>query len=281
VDPTVATNKQRREAARRHLERQLERRREAELRRRRATTITSAVLALVLVAVVALVLIVTTGDDTKNTADGVACNYTASTETPAKQVDTPDAAGVVNKGTVTANVVTTQGPLVFTLNRALAPCTVNSFVSLANQKYYDASPCHRANTSSIYILQCGDPSGTGSGGPGYTIPDEYTGTEKYTRGVLAMANTGSANTGGGQFFIVYKDDALPASYTIFGTVTSGMDIIDKVAAAGTDSANGDGDGAPLLPISITSVTITASTTSAPVAPSSAASSTAVSSSPAG
>jgi peptidyl-prolyl cis-trans isomerase B (cyclophilin B) len=158
-------------------------------------------------------------------------------------------------GTVTVAVKTTQGDMSFALNRKAAPCTVESFVSLVQQKYYDKTPCHRVNTSSIYVLQCGDPTGKGTGGPGYTIPDEVSGKEKYTRGVLAMANTGQPHSGGGQFFIVYKSDKLPASYTIFGTVTKGLAVVDKVAAKGSDNANGSGDGKPKLPISISSMTV--------------------------
>jgi peptidyl-prolyl cis-trans isomerase B (cyclophilin B) len=152
-------------------------------------------------------------------------------------------------------VKTTQGNMTFTLNRKTAPCTVESFVSLLQQKYYDKTPCHRVNTSSLYLLQCGDPTGKGNGAPGYSIPDEVTGKEKYTTGVIAMANTGQPHSGGGQFFIVYKTDQLPPSYTVFGTVSKGLAVVDKVAAKGSDNSNAKGDGKPTLPITITSMTV--------------------------
>jgi peptidyl-prolyl cis-trans isomerase B (cyclophilin B) len=130
---------------------------------------------------------------------------------------------------------------------------VANFVSLAQQKYFNSTPCHRLTTGSgLYVLQCGDPSGTGSGGPGYEFPDELTGTEKYTRGVLAMANAG-ANTNGSQFFIVYKDSQLPPKYTVFGSVTSGLGVVDKVAAKGVQG--GGSDGKPALPITIQKVAV--------------------------
>jgi peptidyl-prolyl cis-trans isomerase B (cyclophilin B) len=157
-------------------------------------------------------------------------------------------------GTVTAKLQTSQGALTFTLNRKQAPCAVESFVSLAKQHYYDSTPCHRLTTTGIYVLQCGDPTGTGSGGPGYSFNDELSGKERYTRGVLAMANSGP-NTNGSQFFIVYKFSPLPPSYTVFGTVTSGLDVVDKVAAKGSDNSNGTGDGKPKLPVTIQKVTV--------------------------
>jgi peptidyl-prolyl cis-trans isomerase B (cyclophilin B) len=145
--------------------------------------------------------------------------------------------------------------MTFMLNRAAAPCTVASFVSLVSQKYFNKTPCHRLTTSGIYVLQCGDPTGTGTGGPGYTIPDEFKSTDKYTTGVLAMANTGQPHSGGSQFFIVYKDSTLQPAYTIFGTVSTGLNVVDKVAAKGSNNANGPGDGKPKLPITITSMTV--------------------------
>ena len=112
---------------------------------------------------------------------------------------------------------TTVGDLEATLDREKTPCTVNSFVSLAEQGYFDDVKCHRMTTAGIFVLQCGDPSGTGSGGPGYSFGDELDGTETYGAGTLAMANAGP-DTNGSQFFIVYADSELPPAYAVFGHV---------------------------------------------------------------
>lgn len=275
----MPTNKQRREAARRHLERQLERRAEREAARKRFVMIASVVGTIVVIAAV-IVFIVAVGNDGKKPspqAGGTGAPAGQQTTAPATPSQTtkaaPTAKGdctftpdgqaaktatpppngkVPTTGTLTVDVTTNQGPLTVQLNRAAAPCTVDSFVSLVKQHYFDDTRCHRLTTEGIYVLQCGDPTGTGSGGPGYRFNDELSGSEKYSRGVLAMANSGP-NTNGSQFFIVYKDTQLPPSYTIFGKVTDGLPVIDKIAAAGTTS--GGGDGAPKLPTQITSMTV--------------------------
>jgi peptidyl-prolyl cis-trans isomerase B (cyclophilin B) len=139
-------------------------------------------------------------------------------------------------------------------NRA-APCTVGSFVSLASQQYFNNTICHRLTTTGIFVLQCGDPTGTGSGGPGYKFDDENLTGAKYSAGTVAMANSG-ANTNGSQFFLVYQNSlSLPASYTPFGTIVSGLNIIQNVAKAGSDNSNGSGDGHPKEKVEIESVTI--------------------------
>ena len=126
-----------------------------------------------------------------------------------------------------------------------APKTTQIMSNLANKNYFDNTPCHRLTTSGIYVLQCGDPTGTGTGGPGFKFADENlpsvaaNSAFNYSRGTIAMANSGP-NTNGSQFFIVYKSSPLPPNYSIWGQVTSGMDVIDKIAAAGEESGNGDG-----------------------------------------
>jgi peptidyl-prolyl cis-trans isomerase B (cyclophilin B) len=150
---------------------------------------------------------------------------------------------------------TDAGDLTLDLAGGRAPCTVNSFVSLARAHFYDDSPCHRLTTSGLYVLQCGDPTGTGGGGPGYAFPDENLppGTS-YARGTVAMANAGPA-TNGSQFFLVYSDSTIDPNYPIFGGVTAGLDVLDRIAAAGTDEANGPGDGHPNQGVMIKSVEI--------------------------
>ena len=138
---------------------------------------------------------------------------------------------------------------------AKAPCTTNSFRHLAEKKYFDGTSCHRLTTDGIFVLQCGDPTGTGSGGPGYEFGEENVpaeGSNNYPAGTVAMANAGPG-TNGSQFFLVYQDTTLPAGYTIFGTFTTGLDVVQKVADAGV--ADGSGDGTPKQTTTLTSVTI--------------------------
>lgn len=208
----------------------------------------------------------TTAADTTTTAVTTTAATTAATSAPAGQCSypaggpssktaTPPPAAPTVSGTVHATVKTSIGTMKFSLDAKHAPCTVNSFVSLAKQGYFDNTPCHRMTTSpGFQVLQCGDPTGTGSGGPGYTIPDEITGSEKYTAGTLAMANTGQANSGGSQFFIVYGDTQLNPAYTVFGKVDRAtIKEITKAAKAGVVPQMSAQDGTPKTKITIQSV----------------------------
>jgi peptidyl-prolyl cis-trans isomerase B (cyclophilin B) len=154
----------------------------------------------------------------------------------------------------TAKLHTDQGLIAFQALTTAAPCTTFSFRFLASQQYYNDTHCHRLTTQGIFVLQCGDPTGTGSGGPGYSFNDENLTGATYPAGTVAMANAGP-NTNGSQFFIVWKDTQLPPDYTPFGRVTEGMAVLQKIAAAGDDSQNGPGDGFPTLPVNFSSVTI--------------------------
>ena len=162
----------------------------------------------------------------------------------------------VSPAVYTATIVTNCGTIVAALDAAKAPHTVNSFAFLAGKHYFDNSPCHRLTTQGIFVLQCGDPTGTGTGGPGYTIPDENLTGATYPAGTLAMANTGQPHTGGSQFFFCYADTPLPPQYTPFGHVTQGLDVLKAIAANGEDDSNGAGDGKPKSPVVITSFTVT-------------------------
>jgi peptidyl-prolyl cis-trans isomerase B (cyclophilin B) len=247
----MPTSKQRREAERRRLQRQLQRRGEREARRKRYTLLASVIGTLVVIAIVIAFVVVTSGEDKKpKAAGGATCDWKKS-GTASKKATVPSTTSPAKKGTVDVAVQTSQGAMTFTLDRAAAPCTVESFVSLAEQKYFDSTPCHRLTSGTLAVLQCGDPTGSGSGGPGYSFADELTGKEKYTKGVLAMANSG-ADTNGSQFFIVYKDSQLGPKYTVFGTVSKGLDVVQKVAAKGSTPAN---DGKPKLPITLTKLTV--------------------------
>ena len=183
-------------------------------------------------------------------ATGPACSYKSDGQQPAKKVDLPpDHASVSGQEPVT--ISTNAGDIKATLDADATPCTVNSFVSLADQHYFDSTSCHRLTTQGIYVLQCGDPTGTGSGGHGYSFDDELTGKETYGPGTLAMANAGP-NTNGSQFFIVYGDSPLPAAYTVFGHLDdAGLQVVKQIASKGT--ADGSQDGPPAQQVQIESV----------------------------
>ena len=153
----------------------------------------------------------------------------------------------------TAALETNCGTILIALDAARAPRTVNSFAFLASEQYFDQTRCHRLTTEGIHVLQCGDPTATGTGGPGYRFPDENLVGATYPAGTLAMANSGP-NTNGSQFFLVYRDAPLPPNYTPFGRVTAGMDVIDRIAAAGV--RDGSGDGSPLDDVVLTRVSAT-------------------------
>jgi peptidyl-prolyl cis-trans isomerase B (cyclophilin B) len=182
-------------------------------------------------------------------ASTVNCDYPDDgTSQKTKDVEKPETAAP-KEGEVEMTISTSAGDIGVTLDSDAAPCTVNSFRSLASQNYFDDTPCHRLVPG--FVLQCGDPSGTGGGGPGYSFADELTGSETYTRGVLAMANAGP-DTNGSQFFIVLADAQLPPSYTVFGSVDEAdMAVVDAIAAKGTK--DGVPDGPPKEPVTITSV----------------------------
>ena len=181
-----------------------------------------------------------------------ACAFRAG-GTPARPVDPPDVAGLPTTGTVTATLDLSGTPIRIDLDRAATPCAVASFESLARQGWFDKTSCHRLSTTGIFILQCGDPSGTGSGGPGYTFDDELTGAETYPAGTVAMANAG-ADTNGGQFFLVFADSPLPAKYTVLGRMdAASTTAVGALAFQGHDSSFPDGTGRPNAPATIGSV----------------------------
>ncbi|WP_240772261.1 peptidylprolyl isomerase [Nocardia sp. CS682] len=137
-----------------------------------------------------------------------------------------------------ATLDTTCGAIQIDLDPA-APQTVNSFAFLSNEQYFNHTKCHRITTDGIYVLQCGDPTATGTGGPGYQIADENLAGATYRAGTVAMANAGP-NTNGSQFFLVYRDSQLPPNYTPFGRITGGLDVLQSVAALGTRDGGPDG-----------------------------------------
>ena len=164
-----------------------------------------------------------------------------------KQYDSaPDLTIDLDK-TYTAKLDTSHGEIVIELDPVRSPLAVNNFVFLANEEYYDGVIFHRVIEN--FMIQGGDPTGSGMGGPGYRFRDELEGDGGYSRGTVAMANAGP-NTNGSQFFICHSDAGLPHSYTIFGTVTSGMETVDSIATASTDRSD-----RPLEEVKLNKVTI--------------------------
>ena len=287
----MATNQQRREAAKRKLDRQIDRRRER-ARRQKRVWIGVAVLGVIIVGGGVVLWVSTSGggSDTaasptptsaaptdvqiptqrapmpkrpKPLANPVTCNFAADTKSPApKKVNLPDGKNVSSTGTVNVTLKSTQGDIPLVLDRALAPCAVQSFISLANQGFYTDTMCHRLGTQGLQMLQCGDPSAKGDptadgqGGPGYTMPDENFPELTYGRGILAMAKTSQPNSGGSQFFMVYGDAQLSPDYSVFGSISDdGLKVLDKVARGGIAQPGDDGTGAPTLQVKFTGVTV--------------------------
>jgi peptidyl-prolyl cis-trans isomerase B (cyclophilin B) len=198
---------------------------------------------------------------------GANCQYLPSTDAAGTTVTAPQA-GVVSTdpARIGVNIVTNRGKIGLQLANNESPCTVNSFVSLAQQKFFDDTQCHRLTTApGLSVLQCGDPKGDGTGGPGYQFADEYPADQyppgdpalkravHYPRGTVAMANAGP-NTNGSQFFLVYRDSQLPPAYTVFGTIdAAGLATLDKIAAAGV--GGGGHDGPPATTVTITSARV--------------------------
>lgn len=188
----------------------------------------------------------TSGTSPASSAGVDGCQYAVRGDA-AKPVKPPKGSGVTRTGTSTFVVKMNAGDVVITMDRSKTPCTVNSFESLARQGYFDQTKCHRLTDAGIRVLQCGDPTATGSGGPGYEFANETDGTESYTTGVVAMANAGP-DTNGSQFFLVWGDstqlDQAP-NYTIFGRMdAASVGVVATIAADGEDGSNGDGDGKP-------------------------------------
>ncbi len=175
----------------------------------------------------------------------------------APAVELPNA-GITESNKASITFTTNQGEIVIETTPSLAPLTVNAMAALAQKNYFDNTICHRLTTEGIFVLQCGDPTGTGTGGPGFNIPDENLPEaveNNYPAGTVAMANAGPG-TSGSQFFLVYQDTTLGPDYTIWGSITSGLDILQTIASAGV--VDGGADGAPLTGVTIESTKVTIS-----------------------
>ena len=255
----VSKGQRRRQLAREKYLRQQQRRAERQAKQRRRNAIVAAVLAVVLTAGVTLLA---TG---ALTPDGKGRNTAAQDTPPPAPTPSrgPDPCEEPAKGSPSdktwkkepaltvdtsakyrAVLETTCGTITLELDPGKAPHTVNSFAFLAKERFFDHSRCHRLTTKGIFVLQCGDPTASGSGGPGYQLKDENLDDKSiaggtYPKGTVAMANSGP-NTAGSQFFLVYDDSPLPAAYTPFGRITDGMEVLKKIADAGEQTGQGDG-----------------------------------------
>ncbi|MFW3169095.1 peptidylprolyl isomerase [Geodermatophilus sp. CPCC 206100] len=187
------------------------------------------------------------------------CDWSANDSGNPYLIDVePPADDVPATGTTDLLMSTSLGDLTLTLDQQATPCAAASLAHLAEQGFFDDSPCHRqVDSAGLQVLQCGDPTGTGAGGPTYTFPTEVTGEETYPRGTIAMANSGQGFDGS-QFFLVWGDSQLPPDYTVVGTVDdAGLAVLDVVAANGNDGSMdpSPGGGAPSVPVTIESMTV--------------------------
>lgn len=254
----MPTNQQRREAAKRKLQRQLVRRDErARARRQRLLIIGVAAAVLLTAGVIWFVASPdksTSSDASTPDEPTTPCSYPAS-GTAAREVTAPSNLSPANTGTVDAEIKLNGAAVPVTLDRELAPCAVNSFLSLASQGFYDDTDCHRlTNSGALNILQCGDPSGVGNGGPGYTFAGETQDEVKYEVGTVALANSGP-DTNGSQFFIVYGNTEING-YTVIGKVSAdGMKAVDAIAEQGVTGKRQTGK--PIGAAKIDSVTVPA------------------------
>jgi peptidyl-prolyl cis-trans isomerase B (cyclophilin B) len=269
-----------RKLARERYQRRLEREAQRQANARRTAKIVGSSVAIVLVAAVVVVGVLALTKSTKPAAAAKPLATPTATATPtvtpsasapavvepathctytphppaSRKVGLPPATPDY-KATYQATINTNRGAIVIDLLNSKATCTVNSFVFLSSKGFYNKTPCPRLVTSGIFVLQCGDPTGTGTGGPGYEFNDENLTGATYPADTLAMANSGP-NTNGSQFFLVYKNTPLPPSYTPFGTIVGGLNVLQDIAKAGVKPPlNPAGGGHPKDAVTIESVTI--------------------------
>ena len=276
-DGSVASTKREKELARMRAERQAARRAELAAKRRQRNTVVASTLAVLAVAAAVVVLATRGGDDTTDppaaadpsasasapatpAADErpVACGATAPPAPVPQSYDKIPDLTIDPAATYVETIKTSCGTITIALDAAKAPQTVNSFAFLAGQDFFDGAQFSRTTgaDTGFSVLQGGDQEGDGTGGPGYTIPDENLEGATYERGTVAMANTGQPGSGGSQFFLVAGDAELAPSYTPFGTITGGLDVLDKIIALGNDGSNQAGGGKPNERVYIEDLTVT-------------------------
>lgn len=262
----MPSSKREREYERRRYEKWQERQSAKKARRRRQQVVAGGVVGVLVLGVgVTAALLLGGGDDTPAAASspGSTDAATATGDATANAARTgnggvlPDAA-LSEDRTWTGTISTSQGDLGIELEGDVAPQAVANFVTLAQQGYFDGTSCHRLVTSGIYVLQCGDPTATGTGSPGYAWGpiENAPADDVYPAGTIAMARQGNdGESMGSQFFIVYEDSTIPSDtaggYTVFGRITSGLDVVQAVADAGV--SGGASDGTPATPVTIEGV----------------------------
>ncbi|MFI6349683.1 peptidylprolyl isomerase [Streptomyces sp. NPDC050560] len=276
----VSNEQRKRQLAREKFLRQQQRRESARRKARNRNVAIAAALVVVIGGSASAWATGGFGSDDK-TDDSAGAEATSAPPSPSKAPDPCDkpakgkakslsfkkepAVTIDKSASYTLDLDTTCGSMPITMDASKAPHTVNSFDYLANKGFFDHTKCHRLTTNGIYVLQCGDPKGDGSGGPGYTIPDENLKDKRlkgnvYPAGTVAMANAYNPqtkegkNSGGSQFFLVYQDSQLPPYYTPFGSISKdGMKVLTKIAKAG--EATGQGDGPPNATVVIDKATV--------------------------
>ncbi len=260
----MATNKQARAQQKRRYEQfqaKIAARQARRQRRQRIVAIVAIVVVLAAFGAFGMVSL-----QTKDSAVPVASVTTSPTTSPAPSPTATTASGLApapslaEHRTWNATITTNKGVITATLDGAAAPQAVSSFVFLAQKGFFNSTSCHRVVTSGIYVVQCGSPDGTASGGPGFTFGpvENAPADDKYPAGTLAMARVGgNAYSMGSQFFFVYRDSQIlsdsAGGYTVFGKITGGLAILEAIGAAGT--SDGTTDGAPVAPVLINEVSV--------------------------
>ncbi|MFW6694925.1 peptidylprolyl isomerase [Streptomyces sp. MAR4 CNX-425] len=274
----VSRDQRRRQLAREKYERQQRRRADRRKHNRKLAAIIAAPLVVVITAVTVAAATGFGSDDDDKKKDDAAAPSASPSEKPHDPCGKPEKGKASKKtwkkepkldvdesATYTMTLSTTCGDIGIEMDAGKAPHTVNNMRFLAGEGYFDHSPCHRLTNQGIFVLQCGDPAGTGQGGPGYTIPDENLKDKSvkggtYPAGTVAMANTGQKDSGGSQFFLVYQDSQLPPNYTPFGTLTEeGTATLKMIAEAGAQPPDQTGNTAPNATVVINKATVTEGT----------------------
>jgi peptidyl-prolyl cis-trans isomerase B (cyclophilin B) len=253
----VAGSKEReRELARQRWERQQRARAEAKRRSRRRQQIMGSALAVIVIigGIFFLVKPFSNDKSSSSASASATCTYTPKTNEKSGSRPLPGlpTSTAPKTGAPTVAITTNQGEIGLQLDPTKAPCTVHSFLHLAQTGFFNDTTCHRLLTGDAgKVLQCGDPTGTGTGGPGYQFADENLAGATYKKGTVAMANSGP-NTNGSQFFMVYGDSSFPPNYTPFGQITAGQDVLEKIAKGGV---TGESKDKPKTKVEIKSVTV--------------------------